>query len=108
MKIIRDGKRLRVSEIDDLAAGNSGAFQSAVTASIGPNVMEIDIDLSKTGFVDCGGVGALVALRKLVQRRGNSAPIRLLNPTSSAHKLLQLTRMDRLFPIEQCCCTLSE
>jgi len=102
MKIIRDGKRLRVSDIGELAAGNSGDFQSAVTASLGPNVMEIDIDLSETGFVDCGGVGALIALRKLVQRSGNSAAIRLLNPTSSARRLFQLTRMDRLFPIEQC------
>jgi len=103
MKIIRDGKRLRVSEIDDLAAGNSGAFQSAVTASIGPNVMEIDIDLSKTGFVDCGGVGALVALRKTARRQNNGVTIRLLNPTSSAQRLFQLTGLDRLFPIVQCC-----
>ena len=108
MKIIRNGKRLRVIDIGELAAGNSGAFQSALTASLGPNVTEIDIDLSKTGFVDCGGVGALVALRKLVLRRSSSAAIRLLNPTSSANKLLQLTRMDRLFPIEECCCTCSE
>ena len=103
MKIIRTGKKLRVSDLGELAAGNCVAFQSALTASLASNVTEIDIDFSKTGFLDCGGLGALVSLRKLIQRRGNDTAIRLLNPTSSAQKLFQLTRMDRLFPIEECC-----
>lgn len=90
-----------MSEIGELAAANSGTFQSALTASLGSNVTEIDIDLSETGFLDCGGVGALVALRKCAQRRNTSVSIRLLNPTSSARRLFQLTRMDDLFPIEQ-------
>ena len=103
MRIIREGKKLRISDLGELGAGNCGVFQDALTASLAPNVTEIDIDLSKTGFLDCGGVGALVSLRKLIQRRGNSTAIRLLNPTSSAQKLFQLTRMDRLFPIEESC-----
>ena len=103
MKIIRDGKKLKLSDIAELGAGSCDAFHSAVNASLGSQVSEIDIDLSDTGFLDCGGVGALVALRKCARRQNTRVAIRLLNPTSSAQRLFQLTGLDRLFPIEQCC-----
>src|SRR5690349_12683115 len=101
MRIKRDGETLRVSEIGELAAASSGAFQSELAVWLANRVSEIEIDLSQTGFLDCGGVGALVALRKCARRRNSDVAIRLLNPTSSARRLFQLTRMDRVFPIEQ-------
>jgi len=103
MKIIRDGKKLKISEIGELAAGTRGTFQSTLNPALGSQVSQIDIDLSDTGFLDCGGVGALVALRKSARRQNTSVAIRLLNPTSSAQRLFQLTGLDRLFPIVQCC-----
>ena len=103
MKIICDGKKLKVSQIGELAAGTHRDFQSALNSALGPQVSEIEIDLSDTGFLDCGGVGALVALRKFARRRNTRVAIRLLNPTSSARRLFQLTGLDRLFPIVQCC-----
>jgi anti-anti-sigma factor len=103
MKIFRDGKKVTVTDIAELGAGNRGVFQSALDDLLGSYVTEMDIDLSHTGFLDCGGVGALVALRKSARRQNTRVAIRLLNPTSSAQRLFQLTGLDRLFPIEQCC-----
>ena len=103
MKIIHDGKKLKVSQIAELAAGTRCAFQSALHPALGSHLSQIDIDLSDTGFLDCGGVGALVALRKTARRENDGVAIRLLNPTSSAQRLFQLTGLDRLFSIVQCC-----
>src|SRR6266550_4298142 len=98
MKIIRDGKKLKVSQIGELAAGSCRAFHSAVYAVLGPDLSEIEIDLSDTSFLDCGGVGALLALRKSARRQNGRVAIRLLNPTSSAQRLFQLTGLEHLFP----------
>ena len=100
MKIILDGERLKVSDLTELTAANCSAFQSELAAALPPEVNEIAIDLSATDFLDCGGVGALVALRRSACRRNLNVAIRLLNPTASARRIFKLTRMDRIFPIE--------
>ena|SRR5436190_14528807 len=100
MKIIHDGETLRVSALTELAASNSGAFHSKLAAALTPKLNEIEIDLSDTHFLDCGGVGALVALRRSACSRNANVAIRLLNPTASARRIFELTRMDLLFPIE--------
>jgi len=100
MKILRDGETLNVSQIADLDAANCGSFSARLQAALPPNVQRIDIDLSRTRM-DCGGVGALVALRNSARQQNNKVAIRLLNPTLAVQRLFTLTRMDRLFPIEQ-------
>ena len=97
MTILRDGETLNVSHIAQLDAANCRSFSSRLRELL-PGVQHIDIDLSRTRM-DCGGVGALVALRNCARRR--NVAIRLLNPTIAAQRLFTLTQMDRLFPIEQ-------
>jgi len=99
MKILRDGETLSVSGISELDASNSEAFSSQLSAALPANVRQIDIDLSRTRM-DCGGLGALVALRNFARRHNTCIAIRLLNPTLAVQCLFALTRMDRLFPIE--------
>ena len=67
MTIQRQGDLLNISQLEQLAAANSHSFHSTLAASLPADITHIDIDLSKTNFVDCGGVGALVALRKCVR-----------------------------------------
>src|SRR4051812_25950278 len=101
MKIFRDGETLNVSQIAQLDAANCRSFSSRLRELL-PTVQQIDIDLSRTRM-DCGGLGALVALRNSARRQHQNIAIRLLNPTLAVQRLIALTRMDRLFPIEQEC-----
>ena len=100
MTIQRQGDLLNISQLEQLAAANSHSFHSTLAASLPADITHIDIDLSKTNFVDCGGIGALVALRKCVRNSNREVTIRLLNPSTSARRILQLTRMADLFAIE--------
>jgi len=103
VKIIQNGETVDVTEIQQLDAANADLFESTVFAALRAGPHRIDIDLSETRFVDCCGVGALVAVRNCARRRNTHATVRLLNPALPARRLLELTRMDCSFPI-----TLSE
>ena len=100
MRITNQGRTLNVSGIKQLAAANRNDFASALSAALPKGVTQIEIDLSQTGFVDCGGVGALVALRNTARGLSEQVTIRLLNPSSAAQRIFKLTRMAELFPIE--------
>ena len=99
MKILRDGENLSLSNIRQLDVVTSQSFRSRVKAALPDHVRRIDIDLTRTQM-DCGGVGALVALRKSAREQNNDVAIYLVNPSASVRRLFSLTRMDRLFPIE--------
>jgi len=100
VKIIRKGETLDVSGVQHLGAANASGFESALCAALQDRPRQIDIDLSETGFVDCGGVGALVAVRNCARRHNACAMIRLLNPARPAERLFKLTGMDALFTVE--------
>src|SRR5215510_2393603 len=100
MNILRDGETLSVSGLSELDAASCRLFKSRLKAALPANIRRINIDLSRTR-VDCGGVGALVALRNCARKQNSNVAIHLLNPTLATQRLFTLTRMDRLFPIEQ-------
>jgi len=99
VKISQNGETIDVTEIQQLGAANADIFESAVFAALSAGPHQIDIDLSETRFVDCGGVGALVAVRNCARRLNAHATVRLLNPALPARRLLKLTRMDCSFSI---------
>jgi len=100
MKIIVHGDTLNVSEIRELATGTSNSFQSALSAALSDCVRHIDLDLSQTTFVDCGGLGALVAIRKKASNGHGAATIRLLNPPKPLQRIVTMMKMSDVFPIE--------
>jgi len=100
MKILQQGETVNVSDVQQLAAGNAADFQSLIRAAMPRRPNRIDIDLSQTEFLDCNGVGALIALLKSARQRNAQVIVRLLGPTLSTQRLLRLTRLDSLFPIE--------
>ena len=100
MKLTLDGDTLNVSDIEELATANVTSFRNEL-AALPKGVRHIDIDLSHTGFVDCGGLGALVALWKTAGGRNGQILIRLLNPPHMVERLIDLMRLDRVFPVER-------
>lgn len=60
--------------------------------------VQITIDFRLTTFMDSSGIGALIALmRKLPPQ----APlIKLIHPSKSVHKLMEVCHLHRLFEIE--------
>ena len=57
----------------------------------------IEVDLSGTTFLDCGGLGALIALRNATRDR--KGRMRLLNPTPPVEQVLNLLEAQRVFEI---------
>jgi len=100
MKIRHDGKTLNVSDLDQLGTMNRQSFNSELAAALPMGIDRIVIDLSRTGYMDCGGLGALIALRNCARRRHGNVAIRLLNPTPPVRHIFKLTHLDRVFPIE--------
>jgi len=101
MKIIRDGETITVSEIEELDLISSSGFRSQVSAALPLAFTYLDIDLSKTSFIDCSGVGALIALRNCARRRNTNVKVRLLNPSVNAQRMFRLTHVDKLLPISK-------
>jgi anti-sigma B factor antagonist len=100
MKIRTDGQTLSISDIVELTAVNSGAFREEVTAALRASPAAVEIDLSKTRFLDSSGLGALFSLYRTVGASGGIA-LRLLDPTPEVRQLLELTQMQQLFEIVQ-------
>jgi anti-sigma B factor antagonist len=97
MRIEHDGDTLRIFGVRALQAANAPAFRDAVKAAVTDAVRRIEIDLSRASFIDSCGLGALLALRKLVGPRGGV--VRLLHPAPPAQLLLELTRLYRVLEV---------
>jgi len=100
MKIVVRGDTLNVSDIRELATGTANSFQSELSAALSSDVRQIELDLSQTSFVDCGGLGALVAIRKKASNGHGTATVRLLNPPKPLQHMVNLMKMTGVFPIE--------
>lgn len=100
MKIVVQGDTLNVSDIRELATATANSFQLQLSAALSDGVKKIDLDLSKTTFVDCGGIGALVAIRNKANSGHCTATIRLLNPPKPLQCIVRMMKMGEVFPIE--------
>lgn len=100
MKIQNHGQTLAISDIAELTAVNSGAFREEVNAALAESPSVVEIDLSKTRFLDSSGLGALFALYRSTSDSSGTT-LRLLNPTPEIQQLLELTQMQQLFEIVQ-------
>ena len=97
MKIELAGDTLRVFGIKQLDATSATVFHDAVKEAFTDAVRQIELDLSGTVSLDSCGLGTLVALRKLVDRRGGV--IHLLNPAPAVQQMLELTRLYRVLQV---------
>lgn len=99
MNIEVNGDTLRVSDVSVLGAANSKDFREEVQAAMGKAQIHIEVDLSRTSYVDSCGLGALIALNK--RARSRNGAVRLLNPSPPIEQILELTRMDQVFEISK-------
>ncbi|HOW65047.1 MAG TPA: STAS domain-containing protein [Candidatus Paceibacterota bacterium] len=97
MKMVIDGKLMRITELKELGAANATLFRDQVRNSVPSGLKLIEIDLSRTSFIDSCGLGSLIALHKTMCARNGL--VRLLNPTAPVQQILELTRMHRIFEI---------
>jgi anti-sigma B factor antagonist len=97
MKMQAQADTLTISDVAELGAADSNRFRDLVRASMRDELKNIEIDLSKTHFIDSCGLGALIALHKTACSRGGL--LRLRNPLPAVQQILELTRMHRIFEI---------
>jgi len=87
---------LRVGGFAELTAANSDRVGRKIRADLNGHAI-IEIDLSRTTFMDCAGLGALIALRNLARARNGG--VRLLNPTPTVQLLFDVVRAGEIFEI---------
>ena len=80
----------------EMTAANSKLFRKRVCAALNGHTT-VEIDLSQTTFMDCTGLGALIAIRKPV--RGRKIAVRLVNPTPQVQQLLHIMRAGQILEI---------
>jgi anti-anti-sigma factor len=87
---------LKIAGYKEMTAANCNRFRKTACAAWNGHT-DIEIDVSETAFIDCAGLGALIAVRNLSQER--KGVTRLVNPNSSVQQMLDLTRTGQLFDI---------
>lgn len=71
-------------------------FKEAMHEAMAGLDRRIMLDLAEVDFIDSSGLGAVVAVRKLL---GGDRPLELARLRPSVEKVFRLTRMDSVFPI---------
>jgi anti-anti-sigma factor len=82
----------------EMTAANSKLFRKRVCAALNGHT-EVEIDLSQTTYMDCAGLGALIAIRN--PARGRKIAVRLVNATLQVQQLLHIMRAGQILEIVQ-------
>jgi len=96
MEINIAGEVLTVGGFAELTADNNDKFRKEICTALNGHTT-IEIDLSRTTFMDCAGLGALVALRNLASDR--NGVLRLVNPSPPLQLLFDWVRAGQMFEI---------
>ena len=94
VKVVNDV--LTIKGFAELTAANDDLFRQRFCTDLN-GCTSIEIDLSLTTFMDCTGLGALIALRNLAHARKGG--VRLVNPTPAVQGLFDVMRAGKLFEI---------
>jgi anti-anti-sigma factor len=78
-----------------IVVGETDALRRAVLAQAEASV--VVLDLAKVNTIDARGLGALLELREQTQAKG--IEFRLKNVTSLVGRVLEITRLDSIFPV---------
>ena len=87
---------LSVSGYMEFTGAYSDCFLEQVLATLNGHRV-IEVELSGTTVMDCGGFGALMALRNAT--RDDRVRLRLLNPAPPVERLLDILHAERVFEI---------
>jgi anti-anti-sigma factor len=96
-KFNSEGCTLRVTNLDELSAESSSHFLREVHTALSSSIWTIEVDLSRTRYIDGCGLAALCSLHQSSGAVG--VTLRLIDPESTVLQLLELTQTNRLFTI---------
>ena len=88
---------VRVVGFAKLTVANSHLFRKKVCDALNGHTV-VEIDLAETTFMDCAGLGALIAVCNLIRGR-KRVVVRLVNPTPPVQQVLDLVRAGQIFEI---------
>jgi anti-sigma B factor antagonist len=95
-----DGRVTILTVNGDLVIGEpESAFKKTVTRLLEEGRVHLLVDLSKVGFLDSSGLGALV--RALTNSQKEGGQTKLLHAGPQIRKLLEMTRLDSVFEIHE-------
>lgn len=94
----QDGPDLLIRALGSrIDAAGAVQFKDRVLSLAEGGAGRVYLDLSGVGFLDSSGLGALVAVRRMLGTRS----FELISPTAPVMRVLRLTRMDMVFPIHR-------
>ena len=88
---------LTVSVMEDrIDAATAIQFKERMREVTGTGDQRVVLDLARVRFLDSSGLGAIVAVKKML---GPDRPLELSGLTATVEKVFRLTRMDSVFTI---------
>lgn len=97
LKVDRSGNPLVVTVMEDrIDASVAIRFKDRMREILVEAPSRVMLDLSRVGFLDSSGLGAVVAVMKLL---GPGRTLELSGLTPAVQKVFRLTRMDTVFTI---------
>lgn len=81
---------------DRIDAAGAVPFKDQILQLAEGGMGRVVLDLSRVDFLDSSGLGALVAIRRMLGARA----LDLMSPTPPVMRVLRLTRMDMVFCIQ--------
>jgi len=91
------GATLLITCSDSFTLESESLFKHLVETHLTEAHQCVDVDLSHTDLMDSVGLGMLIWLLKRVGR--HEGRVRLLNPPIAIRRVLDLTRLHRLFEV---------
>ncbi|MBX3746540.1 MAG: STAS domain-containing protein [Verrucomicrobiae bacterium] len=97
MQIDLANEVVRVGGLEALSGGSVPLFKEGVKSKLLPEHRVVEVDLSQVRLVDSEGLGALIAIRRLIAAQGGK--VRLLYPRPSVQQTFDLVQFERIFEI---------
>ncbi|MEN0062404.1 MAG: STAS domain-containing protein [Myxococcota bacterium] len=90
---VKDGLVVRLPH-SRLDAARATEFRTGLAAAVDGHCLVV-LDMSKVQYVDSAGLGAIVGVLKVMPK---GCELRLAHCTTPVRKIIELTRLDRVFP----------
>jgi len=86
----RDDRVVTLTPAGEVDLGTAGALRDAIQDTLRmPHPVDVVVDLGRVTFLDCAGIGALVAGRNTAVRQGCGYTV--VNPQRHVRRVLELT-----------------
>jgi anti-sigma B factor antagonist len=95
--VARHGEVTVVSVGRELSLRSGGTLRESVAERVQQGERQFVFDFAETEFIDSAGLGALIAMSKLVHSREGT--VRLMRLNDDMRRLFELTKLDTLFDV---------